>query len=174
MFYSLYSQIALISLVLCCGFAIWKGGAPERLGAILIAASWAVTLVAAAVTRSYMPATAFLVSDGVMAVGLLILAVRYSSLWMGAAMLVQAIVLSLHGGYFAAERSELSRHWLHLYVLGKNLGSGALLLILLSATVTSVLGRRMARDRKTAKSQQGARWVGPVAKAPLGPNSSKA
>jgi hypothetical protein len=142
MFQSIYSEIALACLVLFCGFAIWKGSEPVRAGAVLIIATWAVTLLASAVTRSYVPATAFLASDGIMAVGLLFLAVRYSNWWMGAAMLLQALSLALHAGYFAAERADLSKHVLRNYVLGKNLASAGLLLIILAATIASILGRR--------------------------------
>ncbi len=142
MFHSLYSQIALACLVLFCGFAIWKGSEAVRAGAVLIMVTWFVTLLASAVTRSYVPATAFLASDGIMAVGLLFLAVRYSNWWMGAAMLLQSLALALHAGYFAAERADLSAHVLRNYILGKNLASAGLLLLILAATVASLLQRR--------------------------------
>src|ERR1700751_6088490 len=101
MFQSIYSQASLAALVVVCGLAIWKGNQARRAGAILIIATWLVTLAASAVTHSYVPATAFLASAGILAVGLLFLAVRYSNWWMGAAMLLQAIGLSLHAAYFA-------------------------------------------------------------------------
>jgi hypothetical protein len=142
MFQSLYSQVALVALVVFCGFAIWKGSDAVRAGAVLIVATWIVTLAASAVTRSYVPAIAFLASDGIMAVGLLFLAVRYSNWWMGAAMLLQSLALALHAGYFAAERADLSAHVLRGYILGKNLASAGLLLIILAATVASMRRRR--------------------------------
>lgn len=142
MFQSFYSQAALAALVVVCGFAIWKGAAAVRSGAVLIVVTWIVTLTASAVTRSYVPATAFLASDGIMAVGLLFLAIRYSNWWMGAAMMLQSLSLALHAGYFAAERADLSAHVLRNYILGKNLASGGLLLIILSATIASLLARR--------------------------------
>ena len=36
MFQSIYSQVALVALVLSCGFAVWKGNDAVRAGAILI------------------------------------------------------------------------------------------------------------------------------------------
>ncbi len=141
MFQSIYSQASLAALVVVCGLAIWKGNQALRAGAILIIATWLVTLAASAVTHSYVPATAFLASDGILAVGLLFLAVRYSNWWMGAAMLLQAIGLSLHAAYFAAERADLSRHSLWLYIAGKNLASLAMLLVILVATFVT-WGRR--------------------------------
>jgi hypothetical protein len=142
MFQSIYSQIALAALVVVSGFAVWKGSDAVRAGAVLIVVTWFVTLAASAVTRSYVPAGAFLASDGIMAVGLLFLAVRYSNWWMGAAMLLQSLALALHAGYFAAERADLSAHVLRNYILGKNLASAGLLLIILAATVASILTRR--------------------------------
>jgi hypothetical protein len=151
MFHSFYSQLSIVALVLCCAFAIWKGGLAERAGALLIATTWIVTLVASAVTQSYMPATAFLASDGIMAVGLLILAIRYSSLWMGVAMLVQATVLSFHAAYFAADQAEISKKVLHFYVMGKNLGSIGLLVIILAATFASIFKRNRLQTRETTR-----------------------
>ena len=150
MFQSIISQVSLAALVLSCGFAIWKGSQAVRAGAVLILATWCVTLAASAITRSYVPAIAFLASDGIMAAGLLFLAVRYSNWWMGAAMLLQATALALHAAYFAAEGADLSPHVLHNYVLGKNLASGGLLLIIFLATVSNVLRRPRARADRSA------------------------
>lgn len=145
MFQSLYSQIGLAALLASSGFAIWKGGEAVRAGAILIVVTWFVTLAASAITRSYVPAIAFLASDGILAVGLLFLAVRYSSWWMGVAMLLQSVSLALHAGYFAAERAELSSRLLRDYILGKNVASLAMLLVIFAATIASILHRRPSR-----------------------------
>jgi hypothetical protein len=141
MFQSIYSQVALVALVLSCGFAVWKGNDAVRAGAILIVATWFVTLMASAITRSYVPAIAFLASDAVLALGLLFLAVRYSNWWIGAAMMLQAIGLSLHAAYFAAEKADLSHHVLRLYIEGKNIASMAMLPIIVAATIASILSR---------------------------------
>ncbi len=74
--------------------------------------------------------------------GLLLLAVRFSNWWMGAAMLLQAASLSFHAAFFAADRSELSHHSINLYVLGKNLASMAMLIVLLIATLVGMVKRR--------------------------------
>jgi hypothetical protein len=142
---SFYSQVALGLLVLSCGFAIWKGGIAERASALLILATWLFTLLASSITRSYLPATAFLASDGMLAMGLLILAVRFSNLWLGAAMLLQAVALALHAGYFAAEKADLSYQILWDYVAGKNLASVLMLVIIVFATVASIRKRARAR-----------------------------
>ena len=40
MFHSLTSQIGAIAMALVCGYAIWRGGWPERLAAITLALNW--------------------------------------------------------------------------------------------------------------------------------------
>ena len=151
MFHSFYSQLSIVALVLCCGFAIWKGGLAERAGAVMSLAMWIVTLIASAETQSYLPATAFLISDGVLAIGLLVLAIRYSSLWMGVAMLLQALSLSFHAAYFAADQAEISKKVLHFYVLGKNLSSLAMLLVIVIGTLVS--WRKRARGEIRARTR---------------------
>jgi len=159
MFQSVYSQVALGFLVLSCGFAIWKGDTAERASACLIAAMWLLTLLASSITRSYLPAISFLASDGLLALGLLILAVRFSSWWLGAAMLLQAVALALHAGYFAAEKADLSYQILWDYVAGKNIASVLMLIIIMAATVASI--------RKRAKKREAAAERLPAAAAPI-------
>lgn len=153
MLHSLYTQISIVLLFLSCGFAIWKGQQAERAGAILILATWLVTLAGAFGAQNQLPAVTFLVSDGILAGGLLILALRFSSWWMGAAMLLQAASLSFHAAYFAADKSDLNHASLYLYVLGKNLSSVAMLIVLASATVAGMLKRRRARAAQRSAAQ---------------------
>jgi hypothetical protein len=151
MLHSLYAQLSIVALALCCGFALWKGALAERAGAALILATWIVTLIASeSAPRHHFPAAGFLVSDAVLATGLLILALRFSSWWLGAAMLLQAAGLSLQAVFFASERSDigLADNELlaakRLLVLGKNLASVAMLLVLLAATLATIIKRRRA------------------------------
>ncbi len=148
MLHTLYSQMGILALALSCGLAVWQGDAPERAGGWLVLATWLAT-AAAAFSAKNLPAAAFLISDAVLAAGLLVLAIRYSSGWMGAAMLLQAVSLSLHAAYFTADQSEISLKTLKLYVFGKNLASGAMLLVLLAATTTSMFLRRRRGARRT-------------------------
>jgi hypothetical protein len=141
MIHQFYSQLAIIALAICCGLAIWKGGAAERTGALLILATWVVTTVITVASKSNLSPTVFLISDAFLAAGLLILAVRFSNWWMGAAMLLQAIGLSLHAAYFAADQSEMGMKLLRAYVLGKNLASLGMLLVLLAATIMTMVKR---------------------------------
>lgn len=157
MFLSLQSQLSVVALFVCCGVAAWKGGPAERGGAVMIVGAWFFTLVASAVTRSYVPAIAFLASDAVLAAGLLLLAIRFSSLWMGAAMLLQATSLSLHAAYFAAEKADISPHILRLYIGGKNAASLAMLPVILAAGLVAWArrSRKAAPQARRTEPMQG-------------------
>jgi hypothetical protein len=152
MFHSIYSQLSFVALFGCCGLAFWKGGPAERGGAILICGTWLAAMLGLAVAREYVLAVPFLLSDAVLAIGLLILAIRYSNWWMGAAMLLQALGLSFHAAYFAADQSEISKKALHFYVLGKNLSSWGMLLVILIATLVTWRKRSRAEARAGASA----------------------
>ena len=93
-----------------CGFALWKGGPPERLGAALFLA---VALLSAAVqaaipepTRSVL----ILLIDVLLGVGFLIVAVRYANLWLGGVLLFHGVQFSLHAYYFVTSRPHNFLH----------------------------------------------------------------
>lgn len=83
-------------------FAWWKGGDAERWGGTLNLACNLIGLVTL-VLPSESRQTGLLIADGILAFGLLILAVRYASLWIGGAMLLQAVQFMLHTYYFVLE-----------------------------------------------------------------------
>ena len=149
MFQSIESQLSFVALFVCCGLALWKGGTPERSGAAMILFSWLGSTVIQAMAKAYIVPIAFLASDAALAAGLLFLAIRFSSLWLGAAMLLQAIGLSLHAAYFAADKTDLNIYVVWLYIAGKNLASLAMLLVILAAGV--VAWRR--RSERAAESR---------------------
>jgi hypothetical protein len=162
MFHSIYSQLSFVALFGCCGLALWKGGPAERGGALLICGTWLGAMLGLAVERQYVLAVPFLLSDAVLAIGLLILAIRYSNWWMGAAMLLQALGLSFHAAYFGADQSEISKRALHFYVMGKNLSSWAMLLVILIGT----LAYWRKRTRGEARTRAAEAVVLPTGAAP--------
>jgi hypothetical protein len=127
----------------------------------MILVTWLGAVVIQAVAKAYILPILFLISDAVLAMGLLLLAVRYSSWWMGAAMLLQATGLSLHAAYFAAEKSDLNRHVLWLYVAGKNGASFAMLLVILAAGLAA--WRRRARRASPKRAGHPAEQDAPIA-----------
>ncbi len=111
-------------------FAWWRGGSAERYGATLKIATSLVALSVHHLLNQETISVALLVADGVLAIGFLILAIRYSSLWIGAAMLLQAGQFSLHAYYLV---SALERD--RLYAVANNLITLAILLCILAGTV---------------------------------------
>ncbi|HEY5070957.1 MAG TPA: hypothetical protein VII63_02900 [Caulobacteraceae bacterium] len=80
-------------------FAIWKGGRPERIGAALnLGAGILATALYYLLSIAAQP-VALLAVDAALAAGFLFLALRYASLWLGAALLLQAVQFSLHAYY---------------------------------------------------------------------------
>ncbi len=144
MLHSLYSQIALACLVAFCGFAVWKGGPAERYGAMLVFATWLFSILGS-LSPKELPAATYLISDAVLAAGLLVLAVRFSSWWIGAAMLLQALGLSFHAAYFAADKSDFDSAQRYYYLQAMDLLSAAMLFVILGATIASIRKRHRAR-----------------------------
>ena len=72
-------------------FAWWKGGPPERLGSLMLAVTWIGADVARSLSGRMVRALTLLVSDLLTSAGFLYIAIRYSSLWLGAAMIFRAI-----------------------------------------------------------------------------------
>lgn len=98
--------VFLVLMLAACGFALWKGGPAERYGALLIltfAMLWEFGRLLPPRFGEWMP-IAQLVGDGLTAVGLLAIAVRYASLWLGGALLFQAAQFSLHSFYLVTGR----------------------------------------------------------------------
>ena len=92
----LTGPLPLIALVLICGLALTRGGAPERAGALLVAFDWGLLAAWRGLAGGPAPEMAMLASDLVLASGFLVLALRFASLWLGVAMLLQAGALALH------------------------------------------------------------------------------
>ncbi|WP_158916259.1 hypothetical protein [Caulobacter sp. S45] len=76
--------------MLCCLFAILKGGSAERAGALVVVACYVVTEIVIALSWPHFPITVVFILDFVLAIGLLVVAFRFGSLWLGFAMLLQS------------------------------------------------------------------------------------
>jgi hypothetical protein len=129
-------QIAgpLTFALLVCLLAILKGGSAERIGAIVILANLIVGLGVEAMGRSQV---AVLIDDAATAAVLLAIAVRYTSLWLGAVMLLYALQFALHAYYFVLERP---RDVLHIAL--NNLDFLAVIVCLAAGTVVAWRRRR--------------------------------
>jgi hypothetical protein len=130
MYQSPLPMIGWAATLAVLAFAWWKGGSAERYGASLKLITSLVAFAVHHLLNQETISVALLVADGVLAVGFLILAIRYSSLWIGAAMLLQGGQFSLHAFYLVA---ELPRD--RLYAIANNLVTLAILLCILAGTV---------------------------------------
>ncbi|MFN3521058.1 MAG: hypothetical protein ACK4YQ_02325 [Phenylobacterium sp.] len=127
-----------------CGYALWKGGPPERFGAALILL---VALLGGLIEiglKDNARQVGHLAADGLLAMGFLFVAVRYTSLWLGGAMLFQAVQFSLHAFYFV-----LKRPYDPLYSIVNNIDLFGVLSCLLAGALAAN-GRARARPAEAA------------------------
>ncbi|CAN5389166.1 hypothetical protein BH09PSE2_BH09PSE2_25480 [soil metagenome] len=138
-----------------CLLAFAKGGPSEKAGAALIGGAWIVSIAAGvlSVTSPYF----MLGLDGAAALGFLILALLFSSAWLGVAMLLQAGELFLHSTYLACDGSHM-----RAYVERVNLLSAAMLWLFLGAVLLA-WGRRVWARRRAADQAGAAEAGAPVA-----------
>jgi hypothetical protein len=89
--------------VLGAMFALWKGGRAERLAAVIVIANVVVGQMDAFLGPSG-DSVLRLVNDGVTALILLGVTVRYGALWMGGVMLFYAAQFAMHSYYLVTQR----------------------------------------------------------------------
>ena len=87
-------------LIAVCAFAWLRGAAAERYGSLLILTLNVAGDIALALAFPHFPGLILASLDFLLAAGLLALAVRYSSVWLGVAMLLQSISLCSHAFVF--------------------------------------------------------------------------
>src|SRR4051794_25620842 len=101
----LYLAAQLFTLV-GAGFAAWKGNLGERYAAAVVVANMAIGLSGQWLFGLGNVEVIRFCNDGLAAVILLIITMRYSALWMGGVMLFYAAQFSLHAFYLVTERSQ--------------------------------------------------------------------
>lgn len=142
--------IAIISVSI---YAWLRGRSAERFGSLLYAAAF-MTAMALYITlgleRSVVPV---LLLDAFAALGFLVLAFRYNSLWLGLAMILQGIVLGLHSTHLT-EVEDPQVFGMSLYATLQNLISLGMLATFAGATALAQRERRR-RLAQTAGPQSG-------------------
>jgi hypothetical protein len=140
---SLTSQISWAVLIGIFALALWRGGRPERLGAGFSIAAATFGLVIHDVASPDLAPLLLLAADAILAGAFLFLAVRYASLWLGAAMIFQAVQFALHAIYTASDlRPD------NTYKILNNLVTLGIFTVILLATLLS--WRKRVRDAKVA------------------------
>ncbi len=131
---------------LTVAFALWKGDRATRIAALAYASLEIATLIISPkVGGDVSGETILLAADFVCAVILLLLAVRYADLWLGAAMLFQAAQFSLHAWYLV---NELPHDLLHAWI--NNADDWGILTAMFVGTILSIR-RRAAWAREEAE-----------------------
>jgi hypothetical protein len=146
-FFQLEQALALLLLAGTALFAALKGGPAERFGVGMIVAAWVAAVVANAFSRPAMPVLTFLILDGFVTVGFLVIAVRYSSLWLGGAMICQAVSFGAHAMRLSDD-SATSRHGSYYYLAITNVVGFLVLFILIGGTFATIARRRRADREK--------------------------
>jgi hypothetical protein len=146
MFHSPLPVIVVGLNVLAALFSAWKGDRAARIAGVVNLFNSVALLVYGAVTgNAQISEVLQLTSDLLWAVGLLMLVVRYASLWLGVTMLLQAVQFSLHAYYLVMERPhDLIHAWVN------NLNEVGISTCIIIGTALAIR-RRMAHAREAAE-----------------------
>ena len=141
--FSLLPYIGMIVTAVVCGLALWRGGPPERVGAGLVLVVFLIGQLIDFIFPvggkvSHLGQVAHLGNDAFLAVGFLLVALRYGSLWLGGAMILQAVQFSLHAFYLVVDRTRDT-----LFAVVNNLNTSGIILCILAGAL--VAWRRRAR-----------------------------
>jgi len=140
-----------------CLFAWFKGGIGERAGATAVAIAWIGSVATPALFPAGLQPVILLMLDVLLAAALLMIAIRYSSRWLGAAMLLQAFMLAIH----AEQLGEDGGMGRITYFIILNAASAAMLLTIIASTVGAWTKR--ARERRQAAAHPGPPSILPAA-----------
>src|SRR3954467_14350730 len=100
-------------MLVTAALALWKGGPPERLGVIIYVVINVVFQVASTQdARSLLYSYETLGADLLIATGFLIVALRYSSLWLAGAMVAQGLATAIHGFHLEDEQINQKVIWM--------------------------------------------------------------
>jgi len=138
-------QTLLLLVLAGCGLGLWKGGPPERIGALVILVNSALTLVGAQLFANDVAYLSGLVLDGLTAVGFLIMTLIYGRLWLGAAMLVYAGQFALRSFYLVTDRPHD-----RLHAIINNVNFMAIILCIVIGTAVAWRRRVVSRRPRAA------------------------
>ncbi len=130
-------NLSLLVLASTLCFAWWQGGSAERYSAAALGLTWIAGLLGQAFTGEDVPALTILLADWALAIGLLALALRFRSSWLGFGLMVQGASMTLNAMYF----QEPGRHP-DYYLIGIDGLSLAMLVLLVVGTLLAMRSRR--------------------------------
>jgi hypothetical protein len=130
--------------IVCCLFALWKGGRAERAAAVVVAANILIGqtghLAAPGLNDQIR-----LINDGLTALLLLGIAVRSGALWMGGVLLFYAVQFAMHSFYIVMQKTPD-----YLKALINNLDYLGIVSCLIIGTIVAWRGRVKGRSRVAA------------------------
>jgi hypothetical protein len=135
-----FQNLLAIAIVAVALFAWFKGRWPERLGAGANLAAAVAVLVGQQMMGLSSFAPELLVIDGLLGLSFMVLAVRFASLWLGAAMLLQAVQFTLHAFYYVTNKP-----FDRLFVIVNNCVSWGVLLSIVAGTLATWIRATRAR-----------------------------
>jgi hypothetical protein len=95
------ADLEMATTAALCLYAVCFGGIPDRLGSIFIILSYVAASVLMALTAPHFPTIAIFVCDFALALGLLLVAVRFGNIWLGCAMFLEGVNLFFQALNFA-------------------------------------------------------------------------
>jgi hypothetical protein len=130
---------AVLAVILA--LAWFRGGPAERVGALIVFVSAAVAMGIHRWAPQDLKHLLLLADEAFVALGFLALALRYMSVWLGGAMILQAVQFSLHAYYLVSELPHDRR-----YAIINNIDSLGVLACILFGTLLA--WRRRAQAAK--------------------------
>ena len=101
------------------------------------------------------PALPLFISDGLISLGILYIAIRYSSMWLGVAMVFRALEFSIHAVQLT--EGDMPRwHGLNVYVWAYSTLDHLVLITLSCGTIATILRRRRVEREKAAAAVKAA------------------
>ncbi|MBS0408289.1 MAG: hypothetical protein JSR86_00130 [Proteobacteria bacterium] len=149
MFGTIYSQIGTVVLIATFAFALWKGDSAERVGGGMNLAAGLFAMFLHPLLAPDVQPVALLVVDAALAAGFLFLAIRFASLWLGLAMLLQAVQFSLHAYYMVG---DLAHDWNYARI--NNLDTLGIMICIIGGTVVSWRRRRRKHRQDAEKAAE--------------------
>lgn len=126
-------ELAIFGLtVSVVAFTLIAGRRPERIAALIFAGTTVASQTAAAITPIGQVNNVLLLIDGFMALGFLILALRYGYLWIALMMAAMAGYFSIHAYYLAMDK-PLDK----AFAIASNIATGVALLSIAIGVWTS-------------------------------------
>jgi len=141
------AEVLRVTIWVAMAAAIWKGDTAVRVAGASFLILDLATLLLSPTVVDISSETFVLALDFCCAVVMLLLAVRYANLWLGAAMIFQAAQFSLHAYYLVM---ELPHDRMHAWI---NNADDWGILISISVGTVLAMRRRMAMAREEAERE---------------------